>query len=782
MAIDLKAVFRVRDEGTSKLRRIMQQTEKLSKSTQQATKATNTYRDATGRLRDSMGRFVSESNRASSANSRFSTSLSGVRVGAGGVSASLKGMQSALFGIVGAYVGAQGAAAAFNATIGAAAKYEQSEVAVNAIFNDKEASDAYLKMVDKMAIDSPLLSSGEMLSSSKGLVAMTKNVNDLGDAWGIIEKLMVLDPTQGTEGAAFALKEMWQGDSLSMVERFGLNKSELNRIKKLDIPSQIAEINKLLDGMGITESTVNSMGETTLGYWAQIQERAQKFMRTIGESGNSKLGDSLGKIVSMFDNTDMDGMATSLGDILGGIVDKAIVVGQWLWKWREPIAYIVGALAAATGAFMVIGAISLLANPVALIGAGVAALVVGFKALYDNSEPVRNVISGIVDKAKELIGAFQNGGASGLLDALLPPGAAEAMSARFTAIREQLTMAFQSISSIVVPILQAAWGLISPILTALSTALKIVGDVAMIAWNNVLAPAIEFVGAAFTMLWAIVGPILGFLGAAIEAAFGVLRLAWDTIIGPFVAFLGGAFATAFGMATEVVGALTPVFETLGGWISTAAGYLSEFADLIGKIEVPDWIGTISSKAVGWAKSLIPGKSRADGSHFHGLDRVPYDGYLATLHRNEMVLKADEADAYRKMMTNDSQTSEAVNSPITPMINNVLEPIINVAVNPTSSVFNEVNVNPTPINVGDGAVNNDYSYERVSNSIANQTTNNTYNNTNNQTTNNAVSGKQAQSQRPVTIQMSGVTVREEADINKIGWALFDRLAAAEGAGV
>lgn len=40
----------------------------------------------------------------------------------------------------------------------------------------------------------------------------------------------------------------------------------------------------------------------------------------------------------------------------------------------------------------------------------------------------------------------------------------------------------------------------------------------------------------------------------------------------------------------------------------------------------------------------------DGSHANGLRYVPYDGYLAELHRGEQVLTAQEADAYRSGQT------------------------------------------------------------------------------------------------------------------------------------
>jgi hypothetical protein len=40
-------------------------------------------------------------------------------------------------------------------------------------------------------------------------------------------------------------------------------------------------------------------------------------------------------------------------------------------------------------------------------------------------------------------------------------------------------------------------------------------------------------------------------------------------------------------------------------------------------------------------------SNTDGSHAGGLDYVPFDGYIAELHRGEMVLTSAEADWYRR---------------------------------------------------------------------------------------------------------------------------------------
>jgi hypothetical protein len=49
-------------------------------------------------------------------------------------------------------------------------------------------------------------------------------------------------------------------------------------------------------------------------------------------------------------------------------------------------------------------------------------------------------------------------------------------------------------------------------------------------------------------------------------------------------------------------------------------------------------------------------SSIDGSHFNGLDRVPFDGYTAELHKNEMVLTAPVAQTVRDMAYNSSDNS------------------------------------------------------------------------------------------------------------------------------
>ena len=46
-------------------------------------------------------------------------------------------------------------------------------------------------------------------------------------------------------------------------------------------------------------------------------------------------------------------------------------------------------------------------------------------------------------------------------------------------------------------------------------------------------------------------------------------------------------------------------------------------------------------------SDVKNNTGSDGSHAGGMDYVPYNNYVANLHRGEMVLTAQEADNYRR---------------------------------------------------------------------------------------------------------------------------------------
>ncbi|MGC7931106.1 phage tail protein [Lysinibacillus sp. VIII_CA] len=631
----------------------------------------------------------------------FGASISRLHVSSNGLSASFGGLQSTLVGLASAYVGAQGAAKLFESTIGAAARYEQSSTILASMMNDAGKYKQYMKMIDTVAIDSPLLNSADMVSGSKGLLTLTKDMGTLEKAWSTIEKLNALNPDQGVDGAVYSFKALASGDAESIVDRFDMNRADINPLKGLSFAEQIKGLDAVLAKMNITDDVVEKMGATTLGRWNSLKERTSTIFRDMGKASNTKLGDFLKRINDSIGKLDVKSISDKLGSFLGKATDKAIALYDLFVKWREPIAYAAGAIGTFVAALAVVGTIAALANPISLIAMGIAAAAVGFKALYDNSETFRGAIDGIIGKVKSLFSAFKSGGTSGLINALFPPGVAKKVNAvingiktkvselinafkkggvgglfdeifgkgsfellktkfeevkayisekvtQFMPVFERLKATFSTAWSTVSDILSSAWDIISPILSGLWDWIQMLGDVVMIVYSNVIAPAISFVVQLFSTLWTIAKPILEGLAWGFEKLSSVIKWVWDNILAPFIDFITTVVKAAFDTFSGVLSTLQGWFETLSGWVSTAYGHVKDFIGFLGNVKLPDWVTKGVSTTFSFVGNLFGGGKggKPDGSHYHGLDNVRYDGYRAVLHKGEAVLNRQEADAYR----------------------------------------------------------------------------------------------------------------------------------------
>jgi len=275
---------------------------------------------------------------------------------------------------------------------------------------------------------------------------------------------------------------------------------------------------------------------------------------------------------------------------------------------------------------------------------------------------------------------------------------------------------FENLKSIAVSAFTTLWGIAGPILSALWSVLQIVGNVVMLVFNNIIVPAFTFATTAARVLWTVMGPVLQLIGAAIAVAFGVLKIVWDTILGPFLAFLAGTFTVGMGLATKIVSAIGSAFEKVGSFISSAAGYVKDFAKFLSNVKVPDWVGKMGGGAVSFVNNVIGG-SKKDGSHYNGIGRIGWDGYIAELHTGERVLNRFEADQYDAIMGGEMQVAGV----------------------------------------------SDFKHESAS--VSNTTINNTTTNNNG---NNAAPTQGSTS--GVVITGNNFTVREDADIEKIAYSL------------
>jgi len=318
MAYDLVARLRLRDEMTAKLRqaaRSISQTrgivDKLTgglTKAQVANAALSATVNLTTRSFKTMGTVAN-------------TAFSSARSGATGVTSQITALAAAIGGAAAAYK-------LFDMTIGESARFELSKTQIEAMFQDQKKASQYMAMIQKRAIDSPVLSEKDMFANSKGLVAMTKDLKQLDKAWNIVERMSAMDPVQGIEGATFALRELMSGDAISMVERFEMPRSVMNSIKKLPIKEQLIAMDKLLNKMGFGNQFIEKMSAEAIPQWEKALEKVRAALRKMGEDGLRKIEPLLVRFNDLLDSPQMKKFTEYGGDLIAGTFEAIIQAGK----------------------------------------------------------------------------------------------------------------------------------------------------------------------------------------------------------------------------------------------------------------------------------------------------------------------------------------------------------------------------------------------------------------------------------------------------------------------
>ena len=314
---DLRARLRLDDRMSDPLRRIQRHAEqtqrvidRLNRVTGQTTRAMGSVHRETGRLSDGFNMM-------------------------GRATKSIFSVKNAFLGIAAAIGGAATAKKVFDETIGAAARREQSTVTISAILNDKKLGKQYMDMINKFAIDSPIMNSEDMLANSKSfLTSIGKNMKQLEKAWSLAERMAAIDPMQGVEGAVFALRELFSGDAISMVQRFEFPRKIMNQIKKLPIKEQLKALDKYFNKIGMTQKLIDEMGNTSLGLWAQIKEKTQLMFANMGAPALQVIKKFLDEINKGMTGDKLSGFQKTGADILKniatGFVESARSIGNWI--------------------------------------------------------------------------------------------------------------------------------------------------------------------------------------------------------------------------------------------------------------------------------------------------------------------------------------------------------------------------------------------------------------------------------------------------------------------
>lgn len=157
-----------------------------------------------------------------------------------------------------------------------------------------------------------------------------------------------------------------------------------------------------------------------------------------------------------------------------------------------------------------------------------------------------------------------------------------------------------------------------------------------------------------TTVWKGVTTVATVAAALLNGTLLLSPLTWVAIAIGAVIAVGVLLYQNWETVTSVAGTLwTKVKEVFGGiydwgvskiqpvvdFFKGLADSFSNFTKKISNFKLPDWVSTVGSKISGAVSAI-------NGSHATGLNRVPFNGYVAELHKDEMVIPARESERLR----------------------------------------------------------------------------------------------------------------------------------------
>lgn len=345
-----------------------------------------------------------------------------------------------------------------------------------------------------------------------------------------------------------------------------------------------------------------------------------------------EIGKKLQSIVTGFDEAKVAVSLFSMGlsdteiaqGALNGTLKASEVVAGLLTGKISLMTLAQMAAAKAQAAFNAV----LAANPIALVIVAIGALVGILAVLYAKNEDFRNKVNASWDaisaKIQEVVAFVQP----------YVEAAMQVIGQVVTQVITDLTPVIQSIGEA----FSAAWSLVQTVWSWASAFFQAIFQTIVV----IFAPFAPIISGFFQGAWIIIQSIWNVAVSFFQTVFDLITGVFSTID----AVLSGDFQSAWESIHGIFEGALGFFSTVGqnvvegikGGIAAVWGGLVSFVQGL-------WDGIKSIFVIN--ASDVKNNTGSDGSHAGGLDYVPYNNYVANLHRGEMVLTADEADAYRR---------------------------------------------------------------------------------------------------------------------------------------
>ena len=225
--------------------------------------------------------------------------------------------------------------------------------------------------------------------------------------------------------------------------------------------------------------------------------------------------------------------------------------------------------------------------------------------------------------------------------------------------RENITRIWNAILDII----KTVWSFVQPIFEML---IQVFMEIAkaiepiLVMLADVLAPIMEVLAVLIGTIFDALRPLIDFIGTTLISVIkmaGALIKGAVQVLTPILEIITSILEAVLGLANVIVDVLGAAFKTLAelwsrlwDWIFKSAKEAWErmtawFKNTwLGKL-FTRWGDLIHNAMEGISDMFKGGDLNVMGSHANGLAYVPYDGYVAELHKGERVLTAQENARY-----------------------------------------------------------------------------------------------------------------------------------------
>jgi phage-related protein len=377
-----------------------------------------------------------------------------------------------------------------------------------------------------------------------------------------------------------------------------------------------------------------------------VIEKIAPALVTVGAAVKGwQIGTKIQKMVTAFDEAKVAVSLFSMGlsdtEIAQGALNGTLKASEVLaGLLTGKISLMTLAQTAAAKAQAVLNAV-MSANPIAIVITLIAALIGVFVTLYATNEDFRNKVNEIFEFVKTTVVTFFTETVPNAINSAiewfqqLPDKISEFMSNAVQSVADWATQtaenARQAGSQFLQNVVEFFTQLPGNVLTFLSTTIQNV-----IAWagqmkSNAIDAASTFLNNVIEFFTQLPGNIAEWFTKTIEKVVEwAVELknkgtqAAKDLLDAVVTGLAELPGKIFDLGVNAAKNLLEGIKSMGGWL---------------KEQVGDFVDGIASG--------FTGTMQTNGSHAGGLDYVPYNNYVANLHRGEMVLTSAEATEYRK---------------------------------------------------------------------------------------------------------------------------------------